>query len=105
VLSASATAVAVVGELELDRRFAWGDPLAAVDRVLLKAYKVVRVGRLAVLGVEAPNTEPAALAQHHATGATGRNLYVGRDRHRLVLHVDERILHHAGHALIDRERL
>ena len=70
--SAFAAAVAVVGEIELDRRLAGRKPLAGVDRVLLKTHKVVGVGRLAVLHVEAPAAEAAALAEDHAVGAAWR---------------------------------
>ena len=70
----------------------------------MKTHKVVGVGRFAVHDVETPSAETSALAEDHAIRA-GRNFDIRRERLRLVLHVDERVLHHARHALIDRKRL
>src|SRR5207342_1812099 len=75
-------ASAVVGEVELDGRFAWSKRFGGVDRVLVKAHMVVGVRRLAIHHVETPPAEASALAEDNAVSATFGNLHVRRDRHR-----------------------
>ena len=103
--AALAAAVAVVGEVHRDGRLAGREPLGAVDGVLLQPDEVIGVGGPAVLHVQAPAAEAAALGENHAVGGAGGNLDVRGDRHRLVLDVDEGVLHHPGHALVDGQRL
>ena len=78
--------------------------LRRCDVESLQAEKVVRIDRLAVLHVQAPAAEAAGLGEDHAVGAALRDLHLGGDRVRPVLDVDEDVLRHPGHALVDRQR-
>ena len=64
--AALAEPAAIVGEVELDRRLARGQRLVGGDLIAFEAQPVVFVGRLAVLHIEAPAAEPAALREQNA---------------------------------------
>ncbi len=102
--SALAASAAVVGEVEPHLGLAGRHGPLGGHRVRLAPDPVVRVGRPAVLEEEAPPAEAARLGQHHPARAALRDLEVGDDRLRAVLDVHERVLEHAGHAVVERER-
>ena len=102
-LATLAGSAAVIGEVEGDRRGTGRQGFGCGDGVALQPEEVVGVGRLAVLHVQRPAAEATALRQDRAVGAIGRNLELGGDLARAVLHVHEGVFHHALHPLVERE--
>ena len=72
-VAALAESAAVVGELHPHLVLARRDRLVAVDLEPLEAEEVVAVGRPALVEVEAPAAEGAALGDDHARGAALRD--------------------------------
>ncbi len=97
-VAALGEAAAVVFELHPDLVLAGRDRLVGFGEVVLDAEEVVAVLELAVLDVERPATDRAALRDDHALGAAFRHVDLGRDRVRLVLEREHARLAHA-HAL------
>src|SRR6185369_17446780 len=85
-------ATAVVGEfhpylvLSGRQRGAGGHPGA------LQTEKIVMIFELPFVNVETPSAHVAAMRGNDAFGAGRRNFQVGRDRMRLVLDIDRRVL-------------
>ena len=80
---------------------AGGHLAVAVDVEALDAEEVVAVARLAVLQVEAPAADAAALGDDHALRAAVGHLDLRGDGVRLVLDADDRALGEAAHAAVE----
>ena len=98
-------AAAVVGELHAHLMRAGRNRRVAVDLEALQPEQVVAVGRLALVQVERPTRERAALGDDDAVGSAVGHDDLGRDRVRLVLEVDHRVLGEATHAAVEDLRL
>ena len=75
----------------------------AIDGAL-QPQEIVVIGRYAVLDIEGPAAEPAALRDQRAVAAALWHFDLGGDRLGTVLHVDECALQHPRHAFGESQR-
>ena len=102
--AALAGAAAVVGEVELECVFAGLERFGSGDAGALEPEEIVIVGGDAVLDVERPSAEAAALGEDRAVGAGFGHFDFRGDGFGFVFHVDEGGFHHALHAFGEGER-
>lgn len=95
--SAFGQARPVVVELHPHLVRAGRDRVGGFGVEVLDATEVVAVLEFAAVGVQAPTTDVGALSDDHALGTTLRHVDLGRDRMRLVLHVEHAVLREPSH--------